>query len=372
MIIKEVKGKTGIKEFIRVPYRIYGSNDKKVFSIELLQKGTLLGKNNPLLRENPHKFFIVYDDKGNPVGRILAGVNEKLNKEKNQTLGFISLFESINDKSVAFLLFDEALKYLKEKGVDLVKGPASPTEGDEDRGLLIEGFEYTPTIMNVYNPPYYVDFFEEYGFQKDTDFYAFLITRQEMNIERCERAVPYAMEKFHFRIDPLDMKNLKKEVKDIHEVIVNSMPKTWTHLSVPDEGSILTTFKKLKFFIDESLVYIARSNDRPIGFVAAIPDYNRIIIKLKGKLTLKGVFYLLKERKNIDAMRIFLQFVVPEFQNKGVNSAMFYRLMLEAEKKGYIWGEGSTVAEFNEASIRSILGIGGKLYKTYRVYQKPL
>ena len=46
--------------------------------------------------------------------------------------------------------------------------------------------------------------------------------------------------------------------------------------------------------------------------------------------------------------------------------------MLEARKKGYVYGEGSAIAEMNLESIRSVEGVGGKLYRVYRIYQKDL
>ena len=371
-VIKEVSGRTGISEFIKVPYEVYKNNDKKVFSIELMQKRALSGKNNPLINDNPHKFFVLYDQDGKLAGRILAGVNIKLNREKNLNEGFISLFECINDKVAAFMLFDTAVDYLKKEGVDKVKGPVSPTNGDDDRGVLIEGFEYPPVIMNVYNPAYYVEFFNEYGFDKDMDLYAFHLTTDNLDINRFERVVTFAMKKFNYRVDMFDKKYIQREIKDIHEILVKSMPSSWVHLAVPDEREIYSEIKNLMPFVDESLVYIARSGDRPIGFVAAIPDYNQVLDKIKGKLFPFGIFKFFIYRKKIDGARIFLQFVIPEFMNKGVNGSIFWRLMVEAGKKGYCWGEGSTVAEMNKEAIRSIQGAGGKLYKIYRIYQKPI
>lgn len=370
--IRKVNGVKGISEFIKVPYKIYNTDDKKVFSIKLLQKRTLSGKNNPLLSDNPHQFFIAYDDEGQAIGRILAGVNGKLNREKNLNDGFISLFECIDNKEVAFLLFDEAEKFLKEEGVDRIKGPVSPSNGDDDRGILIEGFEYAPTVMNVYNPPYYADFFNEYGFQKDMDLYAFLLTVKDLDIERFQRVVTYAMKKFKYRVDQFDKGQLRREIRDIHEILVKAMPSSWMHLAVPDEREIYAEVKTLMPFVDESLVYIARFGEQPIGFVAAIPDYNQVLAKMKGKLFPFGIYRFYKYRKTIDGARIFIQFVVPGFQSKGVNGAIFYRLMLEAGKKGYRWGEGSTVAEMNKEAIRSIQGAGGKLYKIYRMYKKDM
>jgi hypothetical protein len=42
-----------------------------------------------------------------------------------------------------------------------------------------------------------------------------------------------------------------------------------------------------------------------------------------------------------------------------------------ARRLGYKWGEVSMILEDNVGIIRPILMWGGKLYKTFRVYQSP-
>ena len=79
----------------------------------------------------------------------------------------------------------------------------------------------------------------------------------------------------------IDKKNLKKEIDDIHEILVKAMPDSWMHLAVPSISDIYAEVKTLMPFVDESLIHIARAGNKPIGFVAAIPDYNQDLSKMK-------------------------------------------------------------------------------------------
>ena len=150
------------------------------------------------------------------------------------------------------------------------------------------------------------------------------------------------------------------------------MPATWEHLTPPSLAEIRSEVRTLAQFMDPDLVYIARSGEEPIGFVVALPDYNQVIKKLNGRLLPFGWVKYLWYKQRISGVRVFIQFVVPKFRNKAVNSAIYHRLMLEARKKGYVYGEGSAIAEMNLESIRSVEGVGGKLYRVYRIYQKDL
>ena len=53
--------------------------------------------------------------------------------------------------------------WLAERGMEAMDGPINFGENDNFWGLLVEGFIPQSFGMN-YNPPYYKDFFEKYGF----------------------------------------------------------------------------------------------------------------------------------------------------------------------------------------------------------------
>ncbi len=362
-------GKKELKSFVDMEWDIYKSEDNWVPPLRFSLLKTLRGRNNPLFMNGPHTFFMAYL-KGRPVARVLTGINEKLNRQKNKDEGYISLFESINDEEAAFGVLDAAVSWLKERGIKKVAGPVSPSNGDDNRGLLIEGFNGSPVFMNPYNPQYYPELFDKYGFRKQMDLLAYFFDVESLDLERFETAVTYAMKKFGFRVDRFSKKHMDRELRDIKKVLDVAMPEEWQHLGSFSIEEIQAEAGTLKMFLDENLVHIARSGDKPIGFVVAMPDYNQLIKRINGRLFPFGVLSMLLNRRKIDGARIFMQFVVPEFRNKAVNSAIYYRLMLEGKRKGYTHGEGSAIAEINTESIRSVEGAGGKLYRRYRIYEK--
>jgi hypothetical protein len=369
--IHEIVKKEDLKKFINMAWEIYMDDPNWVPPLKGGLLKTLMGVNNPLFMNGPHTFFMAYKD-GKPAGRILTGINEKLNTKKDKREGYVSLFETIEDKETAFLLLDSASAWLKEKGMETMVGPVSPTNGDDSRGLLLEGFDGPPVLMNSYNPKYYNDFFEEYGFVKDMDLLAYYVDPETVPQERFGRVVEYAMKRYNFKVDRFDFKNLEHEVGDIKKILDEAMPRAWGHLTPPSTEELYAEVNTLRKYADNDLLYIARSGDEPIGFVFALPDLNQVLKKLNGSLFPLGFFKYLWYKPRVTGVRVFAQFVIPKFQNKAVNGAIFYKMMVEAKRKGYTYCEGSTIAEMNIESRRSVEGAGGRLYRTYRMYRKEL
>ena len=196
-------------------------------------------------------------------------------------------------------------------------------------------------------------------------------------IERYERVIPYAMKKYKFRLDSirLDKEGIKKDARDISNVIKMGMPKNeeWQDLMPPSDEEINDIVSALRPFADAELIYIARNeNDEPIAFNITMPDYNQIIKRMNGKMNLSGIIKFLYYKKKIDRLRFFVLFVIPEYRNKGVTQAMYLKMLRTAIEKGYKEVEGSTIWDYNVPMINDILKVGGELSKTYRVYEIDL
>lgn len=372
IIIKELKCDDSFKDFIELPFELYKDDSAWVPPLKSDFKKYIKGENNYLNQSGENTKVVAYKD-NKPVGRLLVGINEHINKVKGANEGYISLFECIEDYNVAFSLLEFAENWLIIRGISLIKGPLSLPGGDDNRGFLIDNFHDSTLIMNTYNKKYYNDFFVRYGFDKYFDCYAYKSHVQNENIERYNKLVPYAMKKYGFRIDRLDLDNIKKEMKDIKGIIDKAMPKEWDDFIPPNDDEIDLIAKQLVPFADPDLIYIARNNNgEPIGFNISLPDYNQVLKKMKGRLLPFGIFKFLYYKRKIDRLRFFVLFVVPEYRKKGVPSAIYLKSYLKAVEKGYTFVEGSTIWEYNKDMILDIEKYGGERYKTYRIYKKEI
>lgn len=370
--VQVVKDNKALNNFVNLPFRLYGEDNAWIPPLIWDFKKYVMGKNNFLNQSGPNIKLVAYKD-GEAVGRLLVGINHHLNNAKGFKEGYISLFESIEDKEVAFSMLRFAEKWLYDNGIDYIKGPLSLPGGDDNRGFLIDNFTDPTLVMNTYNKKYYNDYFLEYGFNKYFDCYAYRSFLENENIIRYEKLVPYAMEKYKFKIDKIDLKNIESEMLDIKEILLKAMPTDWDDFIPPTDDELNLIAKQIVPFADPDLIYIARNLEgKPIGFNISLPDYNQVLKELNGRLLPFGIFKFLSLKKRINRMRFFVLFVVPEYRKKGVPSAIYLQSYRRALDKGYIFGEGSTIWEYNEEMIRDIERFGGERYKTYRIYTKEI
>lgn len=370
--ICEVKTSKQEKEFIKLPWKVYENDINWVPPLISDFKKTIRGKTNTLKKSGPYALIIAYLD-GEVCGRLIVGINEALNIAKNYKEGYISFFECIDNEEVAKAMFDYASEWLRIRGMKKIIGPISVPDGDDNRGLLIDNFEDPPIVMNVYNPPYYRKFFENYGFYKYWDVYAYHFDITKELDERFSNVTQYAMKKYGFTVDKLDLKNIDKDMKDVKTIIEKAMPEEWEDFIPPSDEEIAIMAKSLVPVADPDLIYIARDKEgEPIGFNIAMPDYNQVLKRMNGRIFPIGFLKYYYYKRKINRGRLFVLFVVPEYRKKGVAGAIYLKGIEAAKKKGYVAGEGSTIWEYNTIMRRDAESVGGKIYKTYRIYKKDI
>ncbi|QSH95945.1 hypothetical protein [Treponema phagedenis] len=368
-ILNIEKGKR-LHEFTMLPFKIYKNNPNWCPPLISEYKKYVCGVNNMLLDVGPH-VKIIAQKNGETVGRLLIGIDEHLNAYRNMHTGYLSQFECINDFEVAKAMFDYAKDWLKERGMNRIKGPMSLPAGDDTRGMIIDNFDTPAFIMNIYNHKYYNDLFTQYGFQKYCDCYAYYADLRKIDVSRYQALIPKLMERFHFRLDKINLKEgLERDSADILKVLQNSLPDEWEDFMPITKGDVDMIVKQLAPFADPDLIFIARNDkDEPIGFNITIPNYNEILRKMKGRIFPFGFLKFLWYKKRLTSVRMLVLFVDPAYRSKGVAPAIYLQSHQNAIAKGFIHLEGSQVWEYNQFMAKDIEKFGAKQYITYRIYE---
>jgi GNAT superfamily N-acetyltransferase len=371
LVVKAIQTPQERRLFVELPWSLYKDDPNWIPPLLSDMHATLDPQKNALLRLGPSTFFLAIKGQ-RPAGRIGCGMDLRLNAAKGNKMGYITLFESVNDYRVTADLFDHATGWLKEQGATTVTGPQSPSNGDDYRGLLIDGFDQPPVLLNSYNPRYYSNFMEEYGFKKQFDRYAYYYDISDGPTERLTRGVALAQKRYGFTVRKIDLKNLVRERAVIKKVLEDSMP-DWPDMIPPSDEELIAEINKLRQLALPDLVLFIEGKDGDcLGFAVALPDYNQVLKHLNGRLFPTGFLKYLWYKRKITGVRMFVLFVTPKGRRRGVSAALYYHTMLNARKLGFTHGEGSTIHEFNRRMNIDAQKAGGKLYKTYRIYQLDL
>lgn len=130
--------------------------------------------------------------------------------------------------------------------------------------------------------------------------------------------------------------------------------------------------KALKPLGDPRLIVIAEDEGKPVGFGFGLPNYNEVLIKMKGRLTPWSILKFLRLKKRIKGVRFLVFGVLKPYRLTGLSYWLFSVLADNLTKAGYEWGETSWQLEDNEAVNKFVTSLGAKVYKKYRIYDKKL
>ncbi len=367
------------KEFAKFPWRIYRDDPYWVPPLYMDRVALLDPAKHPFWEHGELQLFMAL--RGDElVGTISAHINHLHNKVHEDKVGFFGFFEVVEDYAVAEALFDAAGNWLREKGMEAIRGPENPSQ-NEEVGLLIDGYDMPPVIMMTYNPRYYQGFIERAGFEKAMDLYAWDLLTNIFDYKvqgmprKFVRVAERARERENLLIRKLDMKQYDHEVELAKAVYNKAWEKNWGFVPMT-EHEFDHLANEMKLIIDPDIVYVALLDGKPVGVSIGIPDVNQAFLKAKPQpnmwsLPLTLVKFLWHRRK-IDAIRVLIMGVVPEHRTLGIDAVFYVETARAAFAKGYERVEMSWILETNDMMNRIIERLGGKIYKTYRVFQKPL
>ena len=361
--------------FLDVPKLVY-SDDPLWVSPLRSDVAKQFAPSNPFFDYGTMQQFIAVNQEGNKpqaMGRIVAAINQRLIEREGKNIGLFGSFECIPDFTIAQSLFNRACQWLQEQGMIRVRGPIDFSTHN-NCFFLVDGFDSAPTVMMPYNPSYYPEFMEQDGWEKAKDAYAYDFPLDHSLAAKFEKSYRIACQSgITFR--PLRTKGegFEQDVKSLYDLFNRAFVDNWS--STPrSQEEFFEEAKSLKSLVDPDLFPVAEDQGQMVGFWMALPDYNIPLKQVGGKLNWLGILKFLWYRRQINQARVIAMCSLPEYRRKMIPLALIYLGMQGGIKKGkpYKRAELSWVFEDNLSSRKLIEAAGGKIYKTYRIYEKSL
>jgi GNAT superfamily N-acetyltransferase len=366
--VRRVESARDLDQFVKLPFRLYRGDPNWVPPLIGDAKRTLTPGQNPFWNHADRELYLAVRD-GKVVGRVAAILDRSYNECHDTHVACFGFFELEDDIEVAKALFAAVKAFARSRGAGTVYGPANPSLNDEV-ALLIDPFDSPPMVKMSYNPPYYVQLIEKSGFTKVKDFYAYSIQTDAPIPEKLQRVMAKLKEKPGLVVRPADLTRVEAELALIKEVYNDAWSSNWDHVPMTD-GEIADLARQLRPLIRPEICPFVFYKGEVAGMCVALPDYNQVLKKMNGRLFPFGWFTFLTQRGKINQARLWALGVKRKFHNLGYDSLLYYESFMGARKLGYKWGEVSMILEDNVSIIRPIQMWGGKLYKTFRVYQCP-
>lgn len=371
MEVIEVSTAPHRKEFLLLPVRLYKNEKNWIRPLDKDIEEVFNPEKNKYFRHGECTRWILRDETGKTIGRVAAFIDRKTSKTYDQPTGGMGFFECINDLNSAFLLFNTCKNWLQERGMEAMDGPINFGDRDKWWGLLVDGY-HEPNYCMPYTLPYYINFFDQYGFKEYFKQYTYhrkvddpLSESIAVKAERIARNPSYSFKH-------IDKKNLEKYAEDLR-LIYN---KAWVkHVGVGEmsKAIAMNAMKKMKPVLDEEIVWFAYYENEPVGFFIMLPELNQLFKHLNGKFNLlaKLKFLYLQWRGVCKKMFGVLFGIVPEHQGKGLEGAIVIAAAKVVQPKGkYTDFEMNWIGDFNPKMMHLCEAVGGKIYKTHITYRK--
>lgn len=369
MQITEVTDNITAKQFLKAALDIYKNDPVWVQPLDKDIDEVFDKEKNKAFRFGEAKRWILKDDAGNLIGRIAAFINSKYKTKGDEGLvGGIGFFECINDQSAANLLLDTAKNWLLEKGMYAMDGPINFGERDRWWGMVAEGFHAPLYCMN-YNPPYYNQLFENYGFQVFFNQVCFGFDPEKKLSDKIFQRHKLVAENPDFSFKTIKKDQLEKFAVDFCTVY----NKAWAGhggLKQMSKEQVVLLFKKMKPVMDERIVYFAYYKNEPVALFINLPDLNHYFKHMKGKFGLLQKLKFLWMQKFTPSKKFtgLIFGVVPEWQGKGLDSYMIGECskIVQVPSKPYTSYEMQWIGDFHPKMI-NVAENFGDTYRTRKL-----
>jgi GNAT superfamily N-acetyltransferase len=371
--VRPVRGRRELTRFIKLPFRLH-KGTPWVPPLIFERRRFLDRAKNPYFHHAEAEYFLAWRD-GEPVGRITAQIDRRWDEFQGGNDAQFGFIEAEDDPEVFAALLGTAEEWARARGRERLLGPMDFTTNDEC-GILIEGHEREPMILEPWHPPYYKERIEALGYSKTIDLLMWWLElgglKQGDRFHDAIHAVADKVESEHgITVRNMRKRDLEAEIGRFMEVYNAAWEKNWGFVPVT-EAEVRNQARILKPVLDERWAFIAERNGEVLGASLTLPDINQVTRKMNGRLLPFGWLRFLLGKRRIDRVRVFALGVKPEYQHTGIAARFYVRHVETAKVAPQDKGDQGWILETNEPMNRAMEGMGGEIVKRYRLYEKSL
>jgi len=371
--VRPVESRGDLRAFIDLPFGLHAGSAQWVPPLKVERRLFLNKRLNAYFKHADAQLFLARRE-GRVVGRVSAQIDHAFNRYQGNDWGQFGFLEAEEDQEVFEALLEAASAWLRERRRDRMVGPMDFSMNEES-GVLIEGFEREPFIKQPWHPPYYQHMCERAGLTKAVDLWMW-----ELHITDRSKIVPALVEMAErlepdhgIRIRKMSRRRLGREVELFGETYNEAWKDNWGFVPYSEED-LKHYGQELQLVYDPNWFMVAERIDtgESVGVAITVPDINQVLKKMGGRLLPFGWWHFMRRRRIMDRVRVGFLGVKPEYQHTGVAAGLYIEHFDMAKVTPQKWGEMGWILETNDAMNRGMEGMGGRVVKRYRIYEREL
>ncbi len=371
--IVEVKNRKQLKDFIYLPEKIHKNHKNWVPPIYMDEFNFFNPKKNKSFNYSDTIMLLAYKN-GEPVGRIMGIIQHRYNELHNENDARFAFMETYEDFEVFKALLESIENWAREKGCDNLVGPLGFSDKDP-QGFMIEGFDEPIVIASNANFPYMPEFTERMGYKKKVDLVVYKIEIPDKTPELYQRLYERIMNRYKDKIKIYEFKT-RRELKPWIKPALRLLNETFKDIYAfsPFEEYEMDEFANRYIFLldPEFIKLITDKNDQPLAFFIAMPDISQGVIESRGRMLPFGFLKVLRAQKKTKQLDLLLGGIKDEYRGKGLDIILGKLMFDSIRKRGFKVVDSHLELENNYLVRHEMERMGGKVYKRYRIFYKPL
>ncbi|MCC6673117.1 MAG: N-acetyltransferase [Planctomycetes bacterium] len=354
--------------FLDVQRAFYAGDPHYVPPVTCLDRWQVDPEKNPFFRHAEARFLVARRS-GEVVGRISAVRNRLHDEFHGDRVGFFGHFEA-RDEPAARALLEAAAEWLRAHDATELRGPVDLSTNYRC-GLLVEGEPGLPVLMMPHNPPRYAAHLLACGLRPAKDLLAFELRSGTLDHARLARVAERVKARTRATTRAITRADLRDGGAMLWSLYQQIWERNWGFAPMAQD-EFARHVAEMRAILRPELTRLASIDGTPVGFLIALPDLNPAIRQCAGRLLPLGWWTLLRGARRAHTLRTLLFGVRREHRLSGLDGLMLQEMIASGEAAGFDRCEASWVLEDNVAMIRPLEALGGRVYRRYRIYTRPL
>lgn len=377
--VNPVRSRRDRRDFVALPRALYAHDAGFIAPPDASVRRAMAPATNPFQREAFVEHFVARDGQGKCVGRIAAIVHPAHIRRHGEK-AFFGCFEAIDDTNVARHLFAAVEAWADERGLRVVQGPCTYAMTQE-AGILLDGFDQPPVLLQGHNPPYYAGLLAAAGYEPAFHMSTFQLTRsaQQAEVAAAMERGDGAAERLQLRTRCLDMERFDQDLEQIR-LCYNAAFAVHPETAQISRAVFADQARELKEIVDPRLVRIVERNGEAVAFAVAVPNVYEILAPSRGRLTLSLILGWRRLLRQIRSLVVIMVGGDPAAEEKavhaqrgaGIGSCLAAQLAHALNDGAYETVHTTWIHERNWRALTLMRAIGAKPSKRYGIFQRSV
>ncbi len=369
--VQEVRDKKDLKRFVNFPYDLYRNCAYWVPPLLVDKMNTLRKDKNPAFEYCEARYWLALKE-GKVVGRIAGIINHSFIQVWGKPWVRFGWLDFIDDGEVAKSLLRTVEEWAREREMEAVHGPLGFCDLDP-QGMLVDGFNQRGTMVTIYNYPYYPEYIQDLGYEKDVDWVEYAIDVPREIPKRPEYLLEKVKNRSKYRLAQIgSKKELWAYVPQIFDLLNQAYKKLYGVVPITERQAMSIARQYFTFLNLDFVKIVLNGDGEVVAFAIAMPSLSRALQRARGRLFPLGFFHLWQSLRKSNILDLYLVAVRPDLQGFGVNVFLMVEMTKTCIEKGIIRGESSPGLEENWQSQALWKYYNKKQHKRRRCFIKKL